>query len=318
MTDYPDFFSQNFEDVMLARCFSGQSQGFYVDVGAQHEEVESVTKYFYEVGWSGVNIEPVREFADTFKCRKRDITICCAAGAQEGVDKLAVSLHTGLSTLDKINAAKADAMGHIEETREIPIKKLNDILLELGHEKLSFEFLKIDVEGFELDVLEGIDLYRYRPEVILCEVTEPNTSNKSSTYVKICEKVEGFDYRPIYFDGLNQWWCTSEKESMYAPCFSLPPGVFDSIFISPYNSINSRRQLNNSAEQVREVRSHLTETTIKLNEMTLSHDETAKKLEETIAARDEIAKELDVIKSSLSWKAAWLLRQLEQSANKKR
>ena len=300
MADRPDFYSQNFEDVMLARCFSGRSQGFYVDVGAQHEEVESVTKHFYEAGWSGVNIEPVKEFAETFKCRKRDITVCCAAGAQEGTDTLAISLRTGLSTFDRSNAAKANAMGHIEESREIAIRKLDDILLDLGYETLSFEFLKIDVEGFELDVLEGIDLRRYRPEIILCEVTEPNTSQKSSIYAEICKKVEAFNYHPIYFDGLNQWWCTAEKRYIYSPCFSLPPGVFDSISITPYSGFNCRKQLSHSKELAKETQGQLASV--------------AMQMEGAIASRDAIEKEISAIKSSRSWKITHLLRKLTRIA----
>lgn len=302
MADRPDFYSQNFEDVMLARCFSDRSQGFYIDVGAQHEEVESVTKHFYEAGWSGVNIEPVKEFAETFKCRKRDMTLCCAAGAQESTDTLAISLRTGLSTFDRSNATKANAMGHIEELREIAIRKLDDILLDLGYETLSFEFLKIDVEGFELDVLEGIDLRRYRPEIILCEVTEPNTSQKSSIYAKICGKVEAFGYHPIYFDGLNQWWCTSEKRYIYIPCFSLPPGVFDSTTITPYSGYSCRKQLSHSEEQAKEAQRQLTAV--------------AMRIDEAIASRNAIEKEINAIKSSRSWKITHLLRKLARIARK--
>ena len=303
MADRPDFYSQNFEDVMLARCFSDRSQGFYVDVGAQHEEVESVTKHFYEAGWSGINIEPVKEFAETFNCRKRDITVCCAAGAKEGSGSLAISLRTGLSTFDHSNAANADAMGYIEENREIAIRKLDDILLALGYETLSFEFLKIDVEGFELDVLEGLNLHRYRPEVILCEVTEPNTSKKSSHYAKICERVEGFNYHPIHFDGLNQWWCISEKQAKYSPYFSLPPGVFDSITITPHNGFNCRKQLSQSEKQAKEAQKQLAEMT--------------KLIDQAIASRDAIEKEVNAIKSSRLWKITHLLRKLASVAHKK-
>jgi hypothetical protein len=303
MTDRPDFYSQNFEDVMLARCFSDRSQGFYIDVGAQHEEVESVTKHFYEAGWSGVNIEPVKEFAETFKCRKRDIIVCCAAGAQESTDTLAISLRTGLSTFNRSNAAKANAMGHIEESREISIRKLDDILLDLGYETLSFEFLKIDVEGFELDVLEGIDLRRYRPEIILCEVTEPNTSQKSSNYAKICEKVEAFNYHPIYFDGLNQWWCTSEKRYQHSPYFSLPPGVFDSTDITPYAGFDCRKQLRHSEKQTKEAQRQLVEA-----QQQLAAD--AMQIDRAIVSRNAIQKEINAIKSSRSWQMTHLLRKL--------
>ena len=300
MANLPEFYSQNFEDVMLARCFSDRSEGFYIDVGAQHEEIDSVTKHFYEAGWSGINIEPVKEFADTFTSRKRDTTICCAAGGHEGSDNLAISLRTGLSTFDRTNATKANALGHIVETRAITIRKLDDILLDLGHETLSFEFLKIDVEGFELDVLEGIDLKRFRPEVILCEVTEPNTSNKSATYTKICERVEGFEYHPIYFDGLNQWWCASEKESVYAPCFKLPPGVFDSVGITPHSASSCRKQLNHSVEQAKALQSILQETASELGLAIASKDKLEKEtaLKSAQLVLEEITIRLDGVTAS--------------------
>jgi len=187
-------------------------------------------------------------------------------------------------------------MGHIEESREISIRKLDDILLDLGYETLSFEFLKIDVEGFELDVLEGIDLRRYRPEIILCEVTEPNTPQKSSNYAKICEKIEAFNYHPIYFDGLNQWWCTSEKRYTHSPYFSLPPGVFDSTDITPYAGFNCRKQLRHSEKQAKEAQRQLAAD--------------AMQIDRAIVSRNAIQKEINAIKSSRSWQMTHLLRKL--------
>ena len=55
-------YSQNFEDVMLWRALKHIKNGFYIDVGANHPEEDSVTKSFYENGWSGINIEPEKEF----------------------------------------------------------------------------------------------------------------------------------------------------------------------------------------------------------------------------------------------------------------
>src|SRR2546423_10649850 len=53
-------YAQNFEDVILARVFSGCTDGFYVDVGAGDPLNLSVTKWFYDLGWDGINIEPNR------------------------------------------------------------------------------------------------------------------------------------------------------------------------------------------------------------------------------------------------------------------
>ena len=50
------FHAQNFEDVLLARCFEAQATGFYVDVGAEDPDIGSVTRHFYERGWRGLNV----------------------------------------------------------------------------------------------------------------------------------------------------------------------------------------------------------------------------------------------------------------------
>jgi hypothetical protein len=55
-------YSQNFEDVILQRVFAEVENGIYVDVGACHPSVDSVTKLFYDRGWTGVNIEPSKRF----------------------------------------------------------------------------------------------------------------------------------------------------------------------------------------------------------------------------------------------------------------
>ena len=64
-------YAQNFEDVMLARLFQAQSVGFYVDIGAWHPTELSVTRHFYDLGWSGINIEPIRKQYELFAASDR-------------------------------------------------------------------------------------------------------------------------------------------------------------------------------------------------------------------------------------------------------
>jgi len=78
-------YAQNFEDVLLARLFREVKQGFYIDVGAWHPTLHSVTKHFYDLGWSGINIEPIqhqhRLFVDE---RPRDINLNVAVADTPG------------------------------------------------------------------------------------------------------------------------------------------------------------------------------------------------------------------------------------------
>src|SRR4051812_1354714 len=78
-------YAQNFEDVLLARVFSGRTVGFYVDVGAADPINLSVTKWFYDQGWCGINIEPNRILFERLAAdRARDINLECGIGAASG------------------------------------------------------------------------------------------------------------------------------------------------------------------------------------------------------------------------------------------
>lgn len=78
-------YAQNFEDVMLERAFAEIENGFYVDVGAWDPDLDSVTRYFYERGWRGVNIEPNPKYLALLKeKRARDVNLGLAVGAHNG------------------------------------------------------------------------------------------------------------------------------------------------------------------------------------------------------------------------------------------
>ena len=78
-------YAQNYEDVLLARLFGGRTTGFYVDIGAMDPVLDSVTKHFYDLGWHGINVEPVKElFDDLVMQRPRDVNVCAAISDQPG------------------------------------------------------------------------------------------------------------------------------------------------------------------------------------------------------------------------------------------
>ncbi|MFO1146553.1 MAG: hypothetical protein U1E33_08440 [Rhodospirillales bacterium] len=77
-------YAQNFEDVLLFRCFGKLPDGFYVDIGAFDPVVDSVTKAFYDQGWSGINVEHSPSIEDLRRDRPRDINLAIAISDAEG------------------------------------------------------------------------------------------------------------------------------------------------------------------------------------------------------------------------------------------
>ena len=94
-------YSQNFEDVMLARALSDVKEGFYVDIGAWDPREHSVTFAFYEKGWRGVNVEPNPIYLERLNSeRPSDVNLGVAVGECNGIQKFYIIGDTGLSTFD--------------------------------------------------------------------------------------------------------------------------------------------------------------------------------------------------------------------------
>ncbi len=216
-------YAQNFEDVLLWRALGHLPAGFYIDVGASHPELHSVTRAFYERGWRGINIEPVAEEAARLAAaRPGDITLQLAAGRHDGEADFFTVAGTGLSTLQPAVAAL-----HRGESASCPgriaVRTLGGICR--AHVRQQIHFLKIDVEGAEADVLAGADLIAYRPWIILVEATAPLSDQPTHAAWEPALLEQG--YRFAWFDGLNRFYLAEEHAEALSAHFRVPPNVFD-------------------------------------------------------------------------------------------
>lgn len=213
-------YAQNYEDVILARALGSRYGGFYVDVGAGDPDHLSVTRWFYDQGWSGINIEPNRAFFQRLvQQRPRDVTLNIGASDARGTILFAETPVGELSTFDPAGARD----GAIR--REVEVAPLNDILAEYAGVR-QIDFLKIDVEGWELPVLQGLDLTRFRPTILVIESVLPEGRIESHHAWEPLVTAHG--YAMVYFDGLNRFYLADERADL-ADAFRLPPGVFDEI-----------------------------------------------------------------------------------------
>jgi FkbM family methyltransferase len=216
-------YAQNCEDVVLWRALRDVAGGFYVDVGAADPSVDSVTKAFYERGWSGINIEPTEPYFSALQSqRSRDVNLRVLASAEAGVRPLYVIEGTGLSTLDEAFASRHADMGFKSRQLMVPQLTLNQLLE--SRSGLPIHFLKIDVEGTEAEVLSGIDLNVYRPWIVIVESTEPNCQNLTRHLWEHLLVDRGYEL--VYFDGLNCFYTASEQIHLKQK-LAVPPNVFD-------------------------------------------------------------------------------------------
>lgn len=223
-------YAQNFEDLMLWRALKDVENGFYIDVGAQDSITDSVTKAFYDRGWSGINIEPVDQFYRTLvNHRQRDINIKAAVRSKSGHVVIHAITDTGMSTThDEIaNIHRSNGWTNIEEV-VVPAVTLDQVCRENGVGQINF--LKIDVEGDESEVLAGLSLTEFRPWILVIEATAPTTNaDISAAWMPY---VTSKRYELVYFDGLNKFF-VAEEHSELAEAFAFPPNPIDDYITLP-------------------------------------------------------------------------------------
>ncbi|MGI4718323.1 MAG: FkbM family methyltransferase [Janthinobacterium lividum] len=241
-------YAQNSEDVLLWRALGHVPNGFYIDVGANDPVEHSVTKAFYDAGWRGISIEPLPSFHAAFlEQRPRDVNLAIAAGADNGELVLYdVPAVRGWASPEQSVAELHRAEGHEVAEITVPVRTLASVCEEYvdGEGGTEIHFLKIDVEGFEGEVLRGMDFKRWRPWVLVIEATLPNSraTNHGAWEHLVVEQ----GYRYAWFDGLNRYYVAEEHAELLAH-LDIQPNVFDD-FIS-HHLDNAWRQIKDIKQQ---------------------------------------------------------------------
>lgn len=204
-------YAQNFEDVVLDRALRART-GFYVDVGAASPSTASVTRHFYDLGWSGINIEPLPDYvAELRLARPRDWTVEAVAGASPGQSSFhVVATDQDLSTFDPRRVEEMTAEGIRTDERSVEVVTLNEVLERA--KPVIIDFLKIDTEGTEREVLLGIDLRVWRPRVLVIEATFPNSQIPSHGDWEDLVLKEGYLFAS--FDGINRFYAAEEESTL--------------------------------------------------------------------------------------------------------
>ena len=226
-------YAQNAEDVRLWRVFGSKPRGFYVDVGAGDPVIESVTKLFYDAGWHGLNIEPGPKYELLNASRLRDINLQLAIAAEPGQREIWISSpDPGLSSFIR---PPEDLLpeGFTLSRQKVQAARLDDVLVEHAPGR-AIDFLKIDVEGTERDVLESLGLETTRPTVIVVESISP--LDHRPTHDEWESLLLGAGYVFAAFDGINRFYVEQDDKQL-VPALAYPISVLDRYVTSYANEL---------------------------------------------------------------------------------
>jgi len=222
-------YAQNFEDVMLWRALHHIENGFYIDIGAQHPIIDSVSKAFFDHGWRGLHVEPIHTYASLLReDRPDEIVLQAAVAARAGLLSFYEIPGGGLSTArHDIAIRHQNEIGCDVIARSVTCVSLDDVLAITPREDVHW--LKIDVEGFEKEALSGWIHSPKRPWILLIESTYPNTQIETFDTWEAYVLHKG--YFLAYTDGLNRYYLSEQHADLKA-AFRYPPNVFDNFQLS--------------------------------------------------------------------------------------
>lgn len=168
------------EDLILNRIFGNQTDGFYVDVGAHHPIRFSNTYFFYQRGWKGINLDAMPGSMKPFKrIRPRDINLEIPISTSAIEMDYFVFNEPALNGFSKeISTERNNSKNEyfIKGVIKLKSARLEEILEKYLPQNQKIDFFSIDVEGYDLEVLKSNNWSKFRPNYIVIEILENDTT----------------------------------------------------------------------------------------------------------------------------------------------
>ncbi len=168
-------YSLNGVDLLVDYVFKNKKHGIYLDVGAQHPISNNNTYLLYKRGWSGINIDLDKDNINLFNIsRPNDLNLNNAISSKESIKELYFyHAKSPINTIEKKVSEYQSA--DVKEIKKIDTTTLNNIINKNRFNKI--DYMNIDVEGHELEVLKGFDLDFFKPDVISVEYLDLKMNN---------------------------------------------------------------------------------------------------------------------------------------------
>lgn len=204
-------YSQFGEDLIISYMFHnlGIKKPTYIDIGANEPRHISNTYFFYERGSRGVLVEPNPGLCKRLRSARPGDTILNSGVSMDGTSEADLYLFSGyasgLSTFSESHAKHWEEVGMkglgkipIDKVIRIPMISINDIL-EKHFSKAAPNFISLDVEGLDLDILKSMDFNRYKPDCFCVETLAYDDKQQEYKLHEINEYMTSKGYR-VYAD----------------------------------------------------------------------------------------------------------------------
>ena len=189
-----------FEQALVQKFFSRETQGFFVDVGANDPVLDSQSFHLERLGWRGLLIEPLPAYCELLRRHRLSQVVECACSSPENHGKnmsiKVAGVHSSLEPNLIAVGAKAEAVAQVQ------VRTLDSVLREHAVAP-GFDLLSIDVEGHEMEVFKGVDLRLWRPRLVLLE--DHVTGHQKHQYMR------SQGYQLLLRTGLNSWYVPEDR-----------------------------------------------------------------------------------------------------------
>ncbi len=217
------FRAQFGEDRILWQVFQGRTTGFFIEVGAFDGQSLSNTYFLEQLGWHGILVEPIPELcakAEAVRSRSHIINAAVSKRGSSGTANFTVAQN--IPVLSFLKANESHVQRCIDEGAtlaqiEVPVTTLDDVILHtrdgdsaipspwIANQGWQIDLISIDVEGGELDVLDGLSLDRFKPLVLVLENDRPSGH-------ELEEYLNERGYRKFHRQKINDFYvCTDSR-----------------------------------------------------------------------------------------------------------
>jgi FkbM family methyltransferase len=184
------------EPELVWECFNQKTEGFFVEVGANDPKAGSQTWLLESKGWRGILVEPLPPFASRLRAERPNSMVVEAACARANHPPTAQFYEAECPGHSGLRKHAIDAQEAYVASIHVRLLSLDEILAQAGNPVV--DFLSIDVEGMELEVLNGFDLLRWAPALLLIE--DHLFSLGAHLHIR------RLGYRLVRRTGLNSWY----------------------------------------------------------------------------------------------------------------